>query len=111
MQQQLSRKELRTFRIPDPIRRLRGIKRLVRLRAEVRHLRDVAAHLALKPRRSLRLQWKQDNARSIQETGGPWYTLILYGEDGYWDNGGPSLAGHNIVIYPSRLPAPTTSLT
>ncbi len=108
MRQQLPRKFLQTFRITDPARRRRGIKRLVQLRAEASHLRAVAAHLALRPRRSQRLQWKQDNAKSIQETGGPWYTLILYGEDVYWNNGGPSLAGHNIVIYPLRLPASTT---
>jgi len=90
----------------DPRKLIEGVKRLVRLRAEFRHLENVAAHLAKKPRRSLRLQWKRHNARSIREQGGPWFTLILFGEEGYWSNGGPSLEGHNITIFPSRLPCP-----
>ena len=114
MQQQLTKEELRTLRTlqtKDIPKRQRGIKWLVQKRAEVRHLRDVAAYLALKPRRSLRIQWQQANAQSIQERGGAWYTLILFGEDDYWANGGPSLEGHNIVVYPSRLPTPTISTT
>jgi hypothetical protein len=105
MQQQSNREELRT------LQRQRQIERLVQLRVEARHLRDVAANLALKPRRSLQIQWQRDNAQSIQQRGGPWYTLILYGEDDYWVNGGPFLVGHNIAFYPSRLPTPTTSQT
>ena len=114
MQQQLTKEELRTLRTlrtKDIPTRRREINRLVQKRAEVHHLRDVAAYLALKPRRSLRIQWQQANAQLIQERGGPWYTLILYGEDNYWANGGPSLEGHNIIVYPSRLPTPTISKT
>ena len=59
----------------------------VEVRGEARHLQDVATNLALKPRRSLRIQWQRDYAQSIQQSGGPWYTLILYGEDEYWING------------------------
>ncbi len=107
MQQHRNQEELHTLRC-----RLQ-IRRAVRLRSDARHLHDVAAHLALRgPRRSLRIQWQRDNAESIQYRGGPWYTLILYEENDYWVNGGPSLAGHNIVFYhPSRFPAPTTSQT
>jgi hypothetical protein len=106
MQQNPNQEELRT------LQRLQQIQWAVRLRSDAHHLREVAAHLALRgPMRSLRIQWQRDNAKSIQHGGGPWYTLILYGEDNYWVNNDPSLAGHNIAFYPSHLPTPTTSQT
>ena len=95
----------------DPTRRRQVIQRLVQQRTEFRHLQDVKRRLALKPRRSLRIQWKKDNAAAIRDSGGPWYTLILFGEEDYWANGGPSPAGHSIVFYPSHLPAPNTNST
>ena len=97
MHQQSNREELRT------LQRRRRIEQLEGLRAEARHLRDVAANLALKPRRSLQIQWQRDNAQSIQQRGGPWYTLILYGEDDYWVNGGPSPVGYHCLL---SLPTP-----
>jgi hypothetical protein len=106
MQQNLNQEELHT------LQRQQRIQRAVRLRSDARHLREVVAHLALRGlRRSLRIQWQRDNAKSIQYRGGPWYTLILYGENDYWVNGGPSLEGHNIVFYPSRFPVSTTRQT
>jgi hypothetical protein len=106
MQQNPNREEQHTLQCRQQI------QRAVRLRSDAHHLREVAAHLALRgPRRNLQIQWQRDNTESIQYRGGPWYTLILYGENDYWVNGGPSLAGHNIVFYPSRFPAPTTSQT
>jgi hypothetical protein len=105
MHQQSNQEELHT------LRRRRQIERLVQLRAKACHLREVAANLALQPRRSLWIQWQRDNTQSIQQRGGPWYTLILYREDDYWVNGGPSPVGYNIAYYLSRLPAPTTSQT
>ncbi len=97
MHHQSNREELRTLRCQ------RRIERLVQLRAEACHLRDVAANLALQPRRSLRIQWQRDNAPSIQQRGEPWYTLILYGEDDYWVNGGPSPVGYHCLL---SLPTP-----
>jgi hypothetical protein len=101
MQQNPNQEELHT------LQRQRRIQRAVRLRSDARHLREVAAHLALRGlRRSLRIQWQRDNAESIQYRGGPWYTLILYGENDYWVNGGPSLVGHNMSSTPSASPRP-----
>ncbi len=65
MQQNLNREELHTLQCGQ------RIQRAVQLRSVVRHLREVAAHLALRgPRRSLRIQWQRDNAESIQYRGG-----------------------------------------
>ena len=95
----------------DPTRCRQVIQRLVQQQTEFHHPQDVERRLALKPQRSLRIQWKKDNVAAIRDSGGPWYTLILFREEDYWANGGPSPAGHSIVFYPSQRPAPNTNST
>ena len=91
------------------LRRRRRIRRNERLQEDALHLQTIALHLARKYplRRSLRIQSRLDNAGTVRARGTPWYSLILFGEDGYWDNGGPTEDGYNVVIHLDRLPIVT----
>ena len=91
------------------IRRQRRIRRTERLQEDALHLQTTALHLARKYplRRSLRIQSRLDNAGTVRARGEPWYSLILFGEDGYWDNVGPTEDGFNVIIHLDRLPIVT----
>ena len=91
------------------LRRRRRIRRTEHLQENALHLQTIALHLASKYplRRSLRIQSRLDNAGTVRARGEPWYSLVLFGEDGYWDNGGPTVDGFNVIIHLDRLPIVT----
>ena len=68
------------------------------LQATAQHLRITAARLAAQgPRRSLHIEWQQDNGDLIAAGQGPIYALILFGEDKY-DLDDPPPDGYQIVV-------------
>ena len=78
-------------------RRQRNARRQ-RLQEIAQHLRDAATRIAAQgPRRSLRIEWLQDNAASIAAGYGPGYTFILFGEENY-PTDDPPPDGYSIVV-------------
>jgi hypothetical protein len=62
------------------------------------HLRAAADLIATRgPRRSLRIAWLWDNAPALAAGQAPWYRLVLFGEDDYYQQGFPP-DGYRIVV-------------
>jgi len=69
------------------------------LQETAQHLRNAAARVATQgPRRSLRIEWRRDNADLIAAGYGPGYTIILFGEEEYrLDDPPPD--GYSTVVF------------
>jgi hypothetical protein len=90
-----------------PARRRQRTKRkakfLEQRNAAAQHLRKVAKRAAdlLKrvkiPRRSLRLEWLQDNSHLIAAGQEPFYQFVLFGEQGY-NLVNPPQDGYSIIV-------------
>ena len=79
-------------------RRLRQA-RLLRLDFEAKHLRAAAEDVAAQgPRRSLRIQYLQDNAHLLHHGLRPWYHLVLFGEPGYFKPDRPPPPDGYVII-------------
>ena len=63
-----------------------------------KYLRNVAKEAEDLPRRSLRLEWLEDNKALIAAGQGPAYTLVLFGEPGF-DLVNPPLDGYHIIAW------------
>ena len=77
--------------------RLRNVRR-ARRAYEADYLRRVASQTQ-GPRRSLRIQWLEDNRDLLRAGYTPFYWFILYGEPGFFeDDEDPPTDGYHILV-------------
>ena len=80
-------------------RKQRRTEFLERRKAAAQHLRKIAerAEQEKTPRRSLRLEWLQDNAALVAAGQEPLYQLVLFGEQEY-DLNHPPPDGYTTIV-------------
>ena len=70
-----------------------------RLLRQAGHLRAAAKDVAAQgPRRSLRIQYLEDNAHLLHHGLRPWYHLVLFGEPGYFTPDRPPPPDGYVII-------------